>query len=132
MAVQLDTTLRSNRLDRIETDAGNTAKLQIRTLAQPANCGAADAGALLCEMTLPSDWMNAASGGQKTLLGTWQGTASGGGVAAHFRLKNNAGSTTYLQGSVGQGTGDLQLDNTTIANGQTVTITQFTLTDGNA
>jgi hypothetical protein len=33
---------------------------------------------------------------------------------------------------VGQGTGDLQLDNVTIVAGQTVSITAFTLTDGNA
>jgi hypothetical protein len=37
-----------------------------------------------------------------------------------------------MQGSVGQGTGDLSLDNTTISNGQTITINTFTLTDGNA
>jgi hypothetical protein len=36
------------------------------------------------------------------------------------------------QGSCGIGTGDLQLDNTNIAVGQTVTVTAFTLTDANA
>ena len=57
-------------------------------------------------------------------------TADAGGLAAHFRIK--AGVTCHLQGTVGQGTGDMQLDNATIVAGQTVSITAFTLTDANA
>jgi hypothetical protein len=37
-----------------------------------------------------------------------------------------------MQGTVGQGTGDLQLDNTVLVTGQQVSITGFTLTDANA
>lgn len=132
MTIQMSTAARNARLDAIETTTGATAKLQIRTGAQPADCSQADSGTLLVEITLPSDWMNAAATGQKTKLGTWSGTASAGGTAAHFRLKDNAGTTCHMQGSVGQGSGDLSLDNTTIANGQTVTVNTFTLTDGNA
>jgi hypothetical protein len=132
MTVQYSTTLRNNQLDQVESTTGTSAKLQIRTGAQPANCAAADAGSLLAELTLPSDWMNAASSGTKTLLGTWTGTASGSGTAAHFRIKDNAGTTTHMQGSVGEGSGDLSLDNTDIASGQTVNVTAFTITAGNA
>jgi len=132
MAVQLSVAARNARLDAIETAAGNTAKLQIRSGTQPADCATADSGTLLCEITLPSDWMNAAATGQKTKLGTWSGTAVAGGTAGHFRLKDNAGTNTHIQGSVGQGTGDMSLDNTTITNGQTVTVNSFTLTDANA
>jgi len=132
MAVQLSVSARNARLDSIETTVGTTAKLQIRTGAQPADCSTADSGTLLCEITLPSDWMNAAATGQKTKLGVWTGTASAGGTAAHFRLKDNAGTTTHIQGSVGQGTGDMSLDNTTITNGQTITVNSFSLTDANA
>jgi hypothetical protein len=132
MAVQLSAQARSDRLDAIETTLLTAPKLQIRTGAQPADCATADSGTLLCEIALPSDWMNPASGGTKTKLGTWSGTASAGGVAAHFRIKNTAGTVTHMQGSVGQGTGDMSLDNTTITNGQTVTVNSFTLTDANA
>jgi hypothetical protein len=132
MAVQLSAQARSDRLDAIETTLLTAPKLQIRTGAQPADCATADSGTLLCEIALPSDWMNAASGGTKTKLGTWSGTAVAGGTAAHFRIKNTAGTVTHMQGSVGQGTGDMSLDNTTITNGQTVTVNSFTLTDANA
>lgn len=132
MAIQLGTTLRNARINAVESTVGTSPKLQIRTGAQPANCAAADSGSLLAELTLPSDWANAASSGASTLAGTWTGTATGTGTAAHFRLKDSAGTTTHMQGSVGQGTGDLSLDNTSIVSGQTVNITAWTTTDGNA
>lgn len=132
MAIQLGTTLRNARIDAIETTVGTAPKLQLRTGAQPANCAAADTGTLLCELTLPSDWAGAASSGASALAGTWTGTAVATNTAAHFRLKDSAGTTTHMQGSVGQGTGDLSLDNTSIVSGQTINITTWTTTDGNA
>lgn len=132
MAIQLGTTLRNARINAIESTVGTTPKLQIRTGAQPANCAAADSGSLLAELDLPSDWAGAASSGASALAGTWTGTASGTGTAAHFRLKDSSGTTCHMQGSVGQGTGDLSLDNTSIVSGQTVNVTTWTTTDGNA
>lgn len=133
MAVQLSDAVRNARLDAIETAIGVSAVLKIRTGAQPATVATADSGTVLATLNLPSDWMNAASGGTKTKLGTWQDTvADNAGTAAHFRIYASDGTTAHLQGSVGQGSGDLSLDNTVIAAGQTVTITGFTLTDGNA
>ena len=131
MTIQYGTTLRNNKLDQVESTVGAAAKLQLRTGAQPANCAAADSGTLICEITLPSDYMNAASGGTKTLLGTWQVAAVAAGTIAHFRLKDNAGTTCHMQGSVGVGTGDMQVDNNVAAIGQVVTVTAFTLTAGN-
>jgi len=134
MTIQLSDPVRNARLDSIETTIGATAKLQFRSGAQPANCAAADTGTLLAELTLPSDWMNAASGGVKTLLGTWAGAGVAAGNAGHFRLKNNAGTVCGMQGSVTAtgGGGDMTLDNIAIAAAQAVTITGFTLTDANA
>jgi hypothetical protein len=134
MAIQLSDAVRNARLDSIETTIGTAgAILRIRTLAQPANCAAADVGSILAEMTLASDWMANASTGTKAKQGTWQdASANAAGTAQHFRLYDAAGTVCGLQGSVGQGTGDLSLDNTNIAAGQQVTINTFTLTDGNA
>jgi hypothetical protein len=134
MAIQLSVTLRNNRLDQVESTLGTSAKLYIRSGAQPADCATADAGSLLATLSLPSDWMNAAASGQKTLLGSWTVAASGTGTAAHFRLKDSAGTTCHLQGSISAsgGGGDMELDNTSINSGQTVTVTAFTLTDANA
>ena len=135
MALQYSTTLRNNQLDQIESTAGASAKLQIYSGSVPANCAAADSGTLLAEMTLPSDWMAAASAGAVAKSGTWEDTsANATGTAGHFRIKDNAGTTCHMQGTITAtgGGGDLTLDNTSIASGQTVTITSFTITAGNA
>lgn len=132
MAVQLSTSVRNARLDQIETTVGTSPKLQIRTGAQPADCATADSGTLLAEIPCPSDWAANAASGSKAKSGSWTVAAVAGGTAAHFRLKDNAGTTCHMQGSVGQGSGDLSLDNTNIANGQTVTINTFTMNDANA
>jgi hypothetical protein len=125
--------VRNARLDAIETAIGASPTLEIRTGAQPANCAAADSGTLLASMTLPSNWMNDASGGTKTLTGTWEDlNADAGGTAGHFRIKQ--GATCHWQGSVTAtgGGGQLELSSTSISAAQAVTITAFTLTDANA
>lgn len=133
MALQLSTNARNGRLDAIETELGASPILKLRTGAQPGSCAAADSGTVLCSMNLPADSMAAASSGSKAKIGTWSGTASGGGgTVGHFRLYKNDGVTCVLQGSVGLGSGDLQLDNNVVSDGQTITISTFTLTDGNS
>jgi hypothetical protein len=133
MAVQLSVAVRNARLDSIESTTGTAPTLEIRTGAHPTNCAAGDSGTLLASMTLPSNWMNDASGGTKTLTGTWQDlNADAGGTAGHFRIKQ--GATCHLQGSVTAtgGGGDLELSSVSISALQSVTVTGFTLTDGNA
>jgi hypothetical protein len=135
MAIQFGTVLRNARLDVIETTIGTAPLLYIYdlTAGAPANCGAAITAGTLASMTLPSDWMAAASAGAKALSGTWtDGTADAAGTADFFRIYEWTGGTCFIQGTVGQGTGDLQLDNAVIAASQVITITTFTLTDGNA
>lgn len=135
MAVQFSTELRNARLDQIEVIGGTSAILQIRTGAQPANCAAADSGTVLATLTLPSDWMAAASGGSKAKSGTWEDTsADATGTAAHWRLYKSDGVTVVAQGSVTAtgGGGDLTVDNTSFAAGQAFTVTGWTFTDGNA
>lgn len=133
MAIQLAVTTRNARLNAIETETGPDAVLKLRTGTVPANCGTADSGTVLCSMTLPTDWLADAAAGAKAKAGTWQGTASGGGgTVGHFRIYDSGGSVCRLQGTVGQGSGDLSLDNAVLADGQTVTVTGFTLTDANA
>jgi hypothetical protein len=107
--------------------------MKIRTGAAPANCAAADSGTVLASITLPSDWLSNAASGAKALSGTWEdASADAAGTAAHFRVYDSGGTTCHIQGTVGQGSGDLSLDNTNIASAQDVKVTAFTLTDGNA
>ena len=133
MAIQLSFAVRTTRIDSIQTTIGATAVLNLFSGNQPANCMSSAIGSLLVQMTsLPGVWMNAASQGSALFTGTWQGTASGGGTTAgYFRLCANNGTTCGMQGSVGQGSGDLSLDNNSINVGQLVTIASWIVTDGN-
>src|SRR5678815_2625240 len=100
MALQLSTTVRNARLDTIESTTGTAALLRIFTGTEPANCAAADSGTKLVEMNLPSDWMNSASSGAKTLLGTWSSTGITSGTAGYFRIYDSAAAACHIQGNV--------------------------------
>jgi hypothetical protein len=136
MAIQFSVAVRNARLDAFETTTGATAILRIRTGAPPATCATADSGTVLAEMTLPSDWMAAASGGTKAKSGTWEDVAANAtGTAAHFRVYDSTGTTCHLQGTVTVvgGGGDMTLVGTVdIASGQPVSVANLTLTDANA
>jgi hypothetical protein len=134
MAIQFSTTVRNARLDQIETSIGTAPTLEIRTGSPPANCSSADSGTVVATLTLPSDWMGAASSGAKSLSGTWQDlSADATGTAGHFRIK--AGATCHIQGTcsaTGSG-GDMEISpNASVTSGQSFTVNTFTLTDGNA
>jgi len=131
MAIQLSVAVRNARLDAVESTISTEPTLTIRTGAPPENCAAADSGTVLATIVLPSDWMAAADAGAKAKSGTWtDASADAEGTAAHFRIKQ--GATCHMQGTVGTSGADLILDNTSIAAGQVVTISTFTLTDANA
>ncbi len=133
MAFQFSVAARNAALDAIETTAGTSPVLTIRTGSAPANCAAARTGTVLATLNLPSDWLAAASGGTKGIAGTWQdASADAAGTAAHFSI--DQGGTCHIQGTVTAtgGGGDMTLDNVVIALLQQVTITSFTLTAGGA
>lgn len=133
MTIQASTTVRNARLDAIETAVGTAAVVKIRTGAQPANCAAADSGTVLVSWTLASDWAAAAASGSKSFSGTPIGTtASATGTAAHYRLYASDGTTCHMQGTVATSGGDMTIDNTSVNSGQTVNITSWSITDGNA
>lgn len=135
MALQFSTTVRNAQLDAFETAIGASAILKIRSGSVPATCATADSGTVLATLNLPSDWMAAASGGSKAKSGTWEDTsADATGTAAHFRIYASDGTTCHAQGTITAtgGGGDMTLDNTSIASGQAITITGFTLTAGNS
>ena len=135
MTIQFSVAVRNARLDAIETATGATAVLKIRTGTVPVTVATADAGTVLATLTLPSDWMAAASAGAKAKSGTWEDTsADAAGTAAHFRVYASDGTTAHIQGTVTAtgGGGDMTVDNVVFALAQAFTVTSFTLTDGNA
>jgi hypothetical protein len=135
MAVQLSVAVRNARLDAIETTAGASAVMKIFSGSAPANCAAADSGTVLATISLPSDWMAAATGGSKAKSGTWQDlSADNTGTAGHFRVYDSGVTTCHIQGvvSASGGGGDLIVSSTSFTAGQSFTVNTFTLTDGNA
>lgn len=135
MALQLSTTVRNARLDTIESTVGTSAVLKLRTGAAPANVATADSGTVIATLSLPSDWMSAAASGAKAKTGTWEDlSADNTGTVAHFRLYASDGTTCHMQGTVTAtgGGGDMEIQNTSVTSGQAITVTAFTLTDGNS
>ena len=134
MAAQFSVAVRNGWLDNTEATVGTSPKLRILTGTKPADCAAAETGSLLAEITCPADWMGAAAAGSKALAGSWTVAASGTGTAGYYRIMDSTGTTCHEQGSItaSGGGGDMTVDNTSIASGQTVTVTAKTLTAGGA
>jgi len=130
MTIQLSTTLRDNMIGQYESTIGASPDLILFTGSQPANCAAADSGTALASLPLPADWMTAPSAGSISKNGTWSVNGSVAGAAGHYRIKQ--GSTCHEQGSVGVGSGDLQVDQVNVAVGQPVLITGWTRTQSGA
>jgi hypothetical protein len=101
MPLQYSSAINLARLNLAESIPGTAPSLLIFSGAVPANAAAADPAGLLATLALPSDWMNAASGTTKTLLGTWTGTASGGAAATPQSFRIKAGATCHIQGTSG-------------------------------
>jgi hypothetical protein len=135
MSLQESVSVRNARLDAIETVVGLAPVLEIRSGSVPANCAAAASGTVLATLTLPSDWLAAASGGVKSKSGTWQDlSADATGTAGHFRIWESTLTTCHLQGTITStgGGGDLTLDSISLTATQSVTISTFSITAGNA
>jgi hypothetical protein len=115
-------------VDRLDAAAGT---LKIYTGSQPADADTDPAGTLLVTINLPAPAYGAAnSSGTAALLGTpLSGTGAAAGTAGCFAVETNAGANVF-QGSVTAtgGGGDLTLDNTSIAVGQTVNISSLNYT----
>ncbi len=127
MAFQYGVTLRTNQVAQLQASVGASGVLKIFSGSEPANCGAADPAGLLCSITLPATFLTS-SNGVTTIAGSWSANASAAGTAATFRIYDGS-AVCHIQGNC---TSDLVLNNTNIASGQTVTVTSFSVTAGNA
>jgi len=131
MVIRMSAAVRNAMMNAYEATIGTAAKLRIYTGAPPTNITDAATGTLLVEMALPSDWMATASNGIIAKAGTWSGAGVAAGDAGYFRILNTAGTTVHEQGTVAMSGGDMTINNTDIAVGQTVTVTTFSKTAGN-
>ena len=129
-ALDLKNTTANYALDQLyDNKFPASSVLRIRT-GGVAGAENADTGTVLATITLPASPWAAAASGSKAKNGTWQdASADATGTAAHFRLsdallaENEEGTVTLTGGG-----GDMELDNTSIAAGQQVSVTTYTRT----
>jgi hypothetical protein len=141
MPLQYGGTLGGNQLTAIQTAVGSGGLLRIYSSAAAAHPGSTEPTGLLATITLPATFITVTAGTTSaaaftTISGSWTVAASGGGAgtnALSFRIYDSAATTCHLAGTVTAtgGGGDLQLNNVSIATGQTVTVTAFSITQGN-
>ena len=106
----------------LATQIGSAATIEIRTGSKPATPETAASGTLLATVAITGSFT--ASGGSITAANPAAVTATGTGTAGYFRVKTSGG-TAKIDGvvtTVAVGTGDMQLDNTSIIAGGSVDI----------
>jgi hypothetical protein len=136
-AIQLSTRVRNAMLDAMETTIGTAAHIQIWAGTIPANCATTAVGQTkLVDFTLASDWAAAAASGSKAFNAITGTAATATGTAAFYRLTDSTDVSTSCdeQGTITAtgGGGDMTIDNTSIASGQTVNITGWSWTEPGA
>ena len=128
MTLQADSTTRNSWLTTLNTNVGINALLDIYTGAQEANCGAAPTGTLLATLTCNVGAFGDVAAGVLTARAITAATAGATGAAGHFRLRDSGGATVHLQGTVAVAAADLNITNTSIAIGDTVNVSSWTIT----
>lgn len=134
--VQNSVKVRNARLDSLEAEIGASPICRIFDGNMPASCAVADSGTIAAEGTLPSDWLSAAAAGVKAKNGTWTLTGVNTAIGRYYRIYR-AGSPSEcdeqgMVGPTGSPTYAMTLDNLNIASGQTVTVSSYNRTAGNA
>lgn len=134
MATRISTAARNAAADAIaaliDVGAAN-GYVEIRTGAQPANPGTAASGTLLVTIQLNEPAFGAASTGVVTadVSPALTAAAVAAGTAGWFRAYDD-NDLAVIDGSCGAVSSgeDMELSNTSIASGQDVTITSWTMT----
>jgi hypothetical protein len=121
----------------ITTTVGANALINIYAGSKPANPDTAiTSQTLLATLTCAATFAPAPSAGVLTLNSITSGTgtaAAGAGTAATFYRITTSGGTAHVDGTCGVGSGyDMNfVGSASIATGQTVSDSSFTLTNGN-
>jgi hypothetical protein len=114
------------------TYAGSGSIIRLYDGSQPANANTAIvAQTLLVSLTIAGGF-GTDSNGTITLGAVTSGTAVASGTASFFRIVKSDGTTVVMDGSVGTSSADMNLNTTTVASGQTVSITAGTIIRANS
>lgn len=132
MALTLDTQVKNTILGSLQSvfDGGVLEVWDDEGGGVPSNPDGSTAGhTLLAEVDVPTPAFNAPSGGSMSAANlNWSDpdAINASGTAVYFRLKSSD-STQAIQGSVGVGSGDLQVDTTDFVQDGSFEITGFTI-----
>jgi hypothetical protein len=124
VTLQVNNAVHDDLNNGLDTSFPAGSILEIRTGTSPGVTAAAT-GTLLGSITLPTSPMAASAANAKAIQNLWSATAGAGGTAGYFRLKN-AADTKRIDGTCGTSGADLNLSTTTIASGNTLTVTSYT------
>jgi hypothetical protein len=114
------------------TYAGTGSIIRLYDGSQPANANTAIVSqTLLVSLTIAGGF-GTDSNGTITLGAVTSGTAAASGTASFFRIVKSDGTTVVMDGSVGTSGSDLNLNTTTVASAQTVSITAGTIIRANS
>ena len=122
---------RHSQNEGLITYAGSGAIINIYGGTQPTNANTALSGQTLLVSCALAGIFGTDTNGTLTLGTVNNGTAVASGTATFFRITKSDGTTVVMDGSVGTSGADMNLDNTSIATGQTVTITSGTIIRAN-
>lgn len=108
----------------------NSGKLRLYSGSVPTRADDSIGAAVqLAELTMNATAFGAASNGVITANAiTQDSSADDTGVASFYRVWDAAGTTCYLQGTVGTASCDLNLNSTSISAGAAVSVSSFTHT----
>ena len=113
------------------TYAGSGAIIKIYDGTQPSNANTAITTQTLLVSLPISGTFGTDSNGTITLSTVTNGTAVATGTGQFFRITQSNGTTVVMDGSVGTASADMILNNTSIATGQTVSISSGTIIRAN-
>lgn len=127
--------LRAAQQDAITAKMGANAVVKIYSGSKPASPdNAVTAQTLLCTLACSAIFAQAAVGSTLTLnpieIGVGTEAAGTGTEASWFRVES-AGGAAHVDGSVGISGSDMNLNNTNIATGQTISVASMKFINGN-
>jgi hypothetical protein len=111
--------------------ASSGSIIRIYAGSQPANANTAITTQTLLVPLVISGTFGTDTNGTITLSTVTNGTAVATGTASFFRIVKSDGTTVVMDGSVGTSGSDMNLNNTSIASGQTVSISAGTIIRAN-
>ena len=135
MALNLNysTTIRNAGLDAITTAIGSNGKLRIYDGTQPTNVGTAiGAQVLLADLALSATAAPGASSGVLTLSAISNETSADNSGTASWGSLLTSSNVRVADFTVGTSGTDMILDSVSITVGQTVSVSSFVITAGNA